>query len=320
LLLPQGKKLFFLQMQIRVLWLPHNDFIHKTHNVLLSSDEPDFYDKKTGKLVMNINTRFVDFFNLVFLGAKLEATIEYGDTITLSGNHTFTFHETARVLDDQKTQLLPPSLGTFDVKRVARNHFAIDVGPKKNPMWIEFGRGKSAVQVFARRHNAIGPLEGGESPNYCPVPQQAWLGCGTATELEFIVHPFVAKSVVFNDWLTGDSEHFTSTPRELGWQAGATVSMGPSGARTITLNVEENELVESVMCTICERLGFQPDTQRLLSDGKELSESLTLKECCLVDGSTLHLLLRKENSSENPHSPADYLSLENATRIKVDIL
>lgn len=305
-------------MQIHVLWLPHNDFIRKTHNVLLSSDESDLYDKKTGKLVMNINTRFVDFFNLVFLGANLEASVEYGDTITLSGHHTFTFHEAVRVPHDGEKE--PPSLGTFDVKRVARNHFAIHCGPKKNPMWIEFGRGKSAVQVFAGRHNAIGPLEGGESPNYCPVPQQAWLDCSSATELEFIVHPLVAKSVVFNDWLTGDSEHFTSTPRELEWQAGATVSMGPSGARTITLNVEENELVESVMCTICERLAFQPDIQRLLSDGKELSESLTLKECSIVDSSTLHLLLRKGDSSENPHSPADYLPLENATRIKVDIL
>lgn len=61
---------------------------------------------------------------------------------------------------------------------------------------------------------------------------------------------------------------------------------------TMTLNINMNDTIEDVKCHIRRKRGIPLEQQRLIFDSKELKDESSLRDCEVVDGSTVYLALR----------------------------
>ncbi len=78
----------------------------------------------------------------------------------------------------------------------------------------------------------------------------------------------------------------------VGMRGGMQVFVKTLTGKTISVDVEPDESVESLKAKIQEKEGVPIDQQRIIFDGKQLDSLKSLADYDIDDDSTLHLVLR----------------------------
>ena len=88
---------------------------------------------------------------------------------------------------------------------------------------------------------------------------------------------------------TSDKVHIRSL---FGIRGGQQLFVKTLTGKTVSVEVEPGESIESVKAKISEKEGVPPEQQRLIFGGQQLADGKTIDDYDIGDDSTLHLVLR----------------------------
>lgn len=91
----------------------------------------------------------------------------------------------------------------------------------------------------------------------------------------------------------------SSMSKILNMRGGMQVFVKTLTGKTISVDVEPDESVESLKAKIQEKEGVPIDQQRIIFDGKQLDSLKSLSDYDIDDDSTLHLVLRLRGGFEH---------------------
>ena len=85
---------------------------------------------------------------------------------------------------------------------------------------------------------------------------------------------------------------FSSEASILGLRGGMQLMVKTLEGKTVTVDVEPDESIESIKAKIHEKEGIPPAQQRLIFGGKQLEADKSLEDYGIDEDATLHLVLR----------------------------
>eukprot|EP00607_Mallomonas_marina_P002834 CAMPEP_0182427732 /NCGR_PEP_ID=MMETSP1167-20130531/19035_1 /TAXON_ID=2988 /ORGANISM="Mallomonas Sp, Strain CCMP3275" /LENGTH=131 /DNA_ID=CAMNT_0024610173 /DNA_START=385 /DNA_END=780 /DNA_ORIENTATION=+ len=94
------------------------------------------------------------------------------------------------------------------------------------------------------------------------------------------------------DYPVDDLKSYPYDEKVLSLRGGMQVFVKTLTGKTITVDCEPDESVESLKAKIQEKEGVAPDQQRIIFGGKQLDALKSLSDYDIDDDSTLHLVLR----------------------------